>query len=147
MRNFILRVPRVPRTFSQRKFQRVGVIFFPDTDAETSWRSWGTHPPPPHTPRKDSIFNYSAKIQIYGAKTQIYGDKFKYIAPKLKYVAPKFKYSTPNSNTWNSVPPKTSRFVRGKLPAPPDWHPPTPPSVLVKNWNAHPLESSFLGPS
>jgi len=46
----------------------VGGIFYPDTDAETSRRSWGTPPTPPHTFRKDSIFNFGAKIQIYGAK-------------------------------------------------------------------------------
>jgi len=45
--------------------------------------------------------------------------KLKYGAPKLKYVAPKFKYLTPTSNQSIFAPPKTSRFVRGKLPTPP----------------------------
>ena len=91
------------------------------------------HPPPPHTLLKDSLFNFGAKIQIYGAKIQCTVKNFKCFTPKLKYVAPKFKYLTPNSNSWIFVPPKTSLFVRRKVPAPQVWHPPTPPSVLVTN--------------
>jgi len=77
----------------------VGGIFFPDTDAETSIRSWGTHPPPPHAPRKYSIFNFGAKVQIYCAKVQTYADKIQIYSAKtqirgdkIQIFDPKFKY-------------------------------------------------------
>jgi len=107
--------------------------FFPTPMPKPPRGPWGpTHLPP--TPfRKDSFFsNFGAKFKYTEPKFKYMVTKFKYIAPKLKCVAPKLKYLTPNSNNWIFVPPKTSRFVRGKLPAPPVWHPPTTPSVLVK---------------
>jgi len=78
---FCRHTSRAPITAGTVLIQGVCGNFFPSTDDETSWRSWGTHPPP----------------SLPFEKT-ISAPKFKYIAPKLKYVAPKFKYLTPNSN-------------------------------------------------
>ena len=120
--------------FCDYHYRGVGGIFFPTPMLKPPGGPGGpTHPPPPTPFQKNSMFNFGAKFKYMAPKFKYMVTKFKYIAPKLKYVAPKFKYLTTNSNIWIFVLPKSSRFVRGKFPAPPVLHPPTPPTVLVKN--------------
>jgi len=50
-----------------------------------------THAPPPtHTLRKDSNFNFGAKIRIYGAKIHIHGDKIQICRAKTQMCGAKF---------------------------------------------------------
>jgi len=71
--------------------QGVGGIFFPDTNDETSWRSWGTHPPPPHTLQKNLFSKFGAKNQMNGAKIQIHGAKTQIHGAKIQIFDLKFK--------------------------------------------------------
>jgi len=84
---------------------------------------------------KDSVFNVGTKIQIHGAKIQVNGDKILVHSAKTQICG------ASNSNTWIFVHTNLLCRRQGKLPPPPVWHPPIPPSVWV---NAHPVFLSFL---
>jgi len=79
--------------------QGVGGIFFPTPTPEPPGGPGEPTHTPPHTLRKDSIFNFGAKIQIYGAKIPKYGDiiqicsaQTQICGAKIQIFDPKFKY-------------------------------------------------------
>jgi len=94
----------------------------------------GDPPPPPPTPnRKDSMFNFGAKIQIYGAKiqicsakSQIYSAKTQICSAKIQVFDPKFKYLYVCTT-------KNLPICMSKTPGTASLTPTHPPSVLVKH--------------
>jgi len=104
-------------------------------------RSWGTHPTPPHTLRKDSIFNFGAKIQIDGAKIQIYGDKIQIYISKTQICGAKIQTFDPKFKYLNFCTTKNLPLCTRKSPGFAGWTPTHPPIFVCLFGIRRPIQS------
>jgi len=90
--------------------------------------------------RKDSIFDFGAKIQIYGAKIQIYGNKIQIYSVKTQIRGAKIQTFDPKFRHLNFCTTKNLPLCTRKTPGAGGLTPTHPPIGFSKNQNAHPLD-------